>query len=94
MKNLPHGMPCYLITAISYYRTAIMVSTWVVVTRTRAFRRLSAAGLARVAAAGCGGKSQAVSDEEPELATERHRLAKVGHERVGRAAVLTHAQIL
>jgi hypothetical protein len=79
-----------LITAISYYDEAVMVSTSLVVTRTRAFRRLSAAGLAGVAAAGCGRKSKTVPDEKPELPTERHRLAKVGHERVGGASAVSH----
>lgn len=52
-----------------------MVSTWVVVTRTRAFRRLSAAGLAGVAAAGSWRKSKSVPQENPELATQGHRPA-------------------
>src|SRR5713226_4046824 len=85
MKNLRERISCYLITAISYYLEVVVVSTWVVVTRTRARRRLSAAGLAGVAAAGYGRKSQAVLDEKPELATKRHRLAKIGQERVRRA---------
>src|ERR1700686_1524433 len=80
MKNLPQRVSRYLITAISYYGTAIMASTWVVVTRTRAFCRLSAAGLAGVAAAGCGRKSKSVPKEKTELATERHRLAEGGPE--------------
>jgi hypothetical protein len=94
MKNLPDRISCYLITIISYYRTAMVVSTWMVVTRTRAFRRLSAAGFAGVAATGCGRKSKAVPKQKAELATERHRLTKVGHEGIRRAAALTHPAIL
>ena len=71
-----------------------MVSTWVVVTRTRAFRRLSAAGLAGVAATGGGRKSKSVPKQNPELATERHRLAKVGNERVYGASAVAHPPIL
>jgi hypothetical protein len=94
MKNLPLRISRYLITAISYYRDAVMVSTWVVVTRTRAFRRLSAAGLAGVAATGCGRKSESVPKQKTELAAERHRLAKIGQKGIGRGAALTHAAIL
>jgi hypothetical protein len=94
MKNLPEWISSYVITTISCYREAMLVSTWVVVTRTRAFRRLSAAGLAGVAAAGCWRKSEAVPDEKPELATERHRLAKIGHERVSGASAVAHPPIL
>jgi hypothetical protein len=94
MKNLPDRICCYLITSISYYRRVVVVSTWVLVTRTRAFRRLSAAGLARVAAAWCGRKSKAVPDEKPELATEGYRLAKIGHECVCGASAVAHPPIL
>jgi hypothetical protein len=94
MKNLPDRISRYLITALSYYRTAMVVSTWVVVTRTRVLRRLSAAGLAGVAATGCGRKSKSVPKEKTELATERHRLAKISHEGIRRAAALTHPPIL
>jgi hypothetical protein len=72
----------------------MLVSTWVVVTRTRAFRRLSAAGITGMAAAGWGRKSETISDQKPELATERHRLAKVGHERVCGASAVVHPPIL
>src|SRR2546421_4139520 len=75
MQNLPGRISCYLIAAISYYRRVELASTWVVVARTRAVRGLSAAGLAGMSATGWGRKPEAVSDEEPELAAERHRLA-------------------
>jgi hypothetical protein len=94
MKNLPERISSYIITTISCYLKAMLVSTWVVVTRTRAFRRLSAAGLAGVAAAGCGRKSKAVPDEKPELATQRHRLTEVGHERVSGASMVAHPRVL
>jgi len=94
MKNLPDRISCYVITAISCYRKAVVVSTWVVVTRTRVRRRLSAAGLAGVAAAGCGRKSKAVPDEKPELATERHRLAKIGQEGARGCPAVSHPPIL
>ncbi|HVS04988.1 MAG TPA: hypothetical protein VHK65_02330 [Candidatus Dormibacteraeota bacterium] len=67
-----------------------MVSTWVVVTRTRAFRRLSTAGLAGVTATGGGRKSKSVPKENTELATERHRLAKIADERVSGSSVVPH----
>jgi len=35
MKNLPDRTSSYVITTISCYREAMLVSTWVVVTRTR-----------------------------------------------------------
>jgi len=55
----------------------------VVVARTRAGCRLSAAGLTGMAATGPRREAQAVSNEKPQLATERHRLAKIGDERAG-----------
>jgi len=83
MKNLRERMSCYLIASISYYSTVRLVSTRVVVARTRAGCRLSAAGLTGMAATGPRREAQAVSNEKPQLATERHRLAKIGDERAG-----------
>jgi hypothetical protein len=72
-----------------------MVSTWlVVVARTRACSGLSAAGLARMPAAGSRWKLEPISDEQSELAAERHRLAKIGQNIVPGAAALTHPPIL
>jgi hypothetical protein len=70
------------------------VSTWAIVTRTRAWSGLSAARFARMAATGRGGKSEAVAEDQPQLATKRHRLAKIGHERIPGGAALTHPAIL
>ena len=70
------------------------MSTWAVVTRTRACGRLSAAGLARMAAARLGGKPEPVAEQQSQLAPERHRLAKIGHERFPGGAALTHPPIL
>src|ERR1700694_87673 len=78
MKNLPDMMSCYLITSLSYYRRAELVSTGALVTRTRANRRLSTAGFAGMAAAGRGGKPEPVAEQQSQLEPERHRLSKVG----------------
>ena len=70
------------------------MSTWVVVTRTRANRRLSTAGFAGMAAARLGGKPEPVAEQQSQLAPERHRLPKIGHERFPGGAALTHPSIL
>jgi hypothetical protein len=94
MQNLPGRISCYLIAAISYYRRVELVSTWVIVARTRAASGLSAAGLAGVSATGWGRKAEAVADEEPELAAERHRLAEIREEGTPRGLPATHPPIL
>jgi hypothetical protein len=94
MPNLLERISCYVIASISCYRMATVASTWVVVARTRACCRLSAAGFAGMAATGRRGKSEAVADQELQLATERHRLAKIGQECVSGAAALIHSPIL
>jgi len=83
-----------LIAAISYYDRVALVSTWVAVARTRAFSRLSAAGFTGVTTARLRGEAQAVSNEKPQLTTQRHRLPQVGHERVPGAPALAHHPIL
>jgi hypothetical protein len=70
------------------------MSTWVIVTWTRAWSGLSAARFARMAATGCGRKPEAVAEDQPQLPTKRHRLAKIGHERIPGTAALTHPPIL
>src|SRR2546423_6037284 len=77
IQNLQEMISCYLITAISYYSKVELVSTRVVVARTRALRRLSAARLTGMATAGPGGKPQAILNQEPQLASERHRLGEM-----------------
>src|SRR5467141_2792745 len=65
INNLREGISCYLIAQLSYYSRWELASTWVVVARTRAWRRLSAAGLARMATAGLRREPQTVSNEKP-----------------------------
>src|SRR5256885_2435519 len=94
IQNLQEMISCYLITAISYYSKVGLVSNRVVVARTRALRRLSAARLTGMATAGPRGKPQAILNQEPQLASERHRLAKIGDERTWGGFPVTHAPIL
>jgi hypothetical protein len=94
MQNLPGRISCYLIASISCYRGVELVSTWVVVARTRAGSGLSAARLAGMSATGWGRNPEAVADEEPELAAERHRLAEIREEGTPRGLPATHPPIL
>jgi hypothetical protein len=94
MQSLPGMISRYLIAAISYYRRVRLVSTWVVVARTRAVSGLSAARLAGMSTTGWGRKPEAVADEQPELAAERHRLAEIREEGTPRGLPATHPPIL
>src|SRR6266550_4253497 len=94
MTNLREMISCYLIAPISYYRRVELVSTSVVVARTRAWRRLSAARLAGMATTGPWREPQAISNQQLQFAPERHWLAEVGHEGISRAAALAHHPIL
>src|SRR5438270_12798276 len=90
MTNLHEMISCYLIAPISYYRRVQLVSTGVVVARTRAWRRLSAARLAGMATTGPRRETQALPNQPLQFAPERHALAEIGHEGLTRAPPLAH----
>src|SRR6266853_268345 len=94
MKNLHEVISCYLIASLSSYSRVELVSTRVVVARTRALRRLSAARLAGMTTTGPWREPQAISNQQLQFATERHRLAKVGDEGTCGGLPVTHPPIL